>query len=199
VKKNYVKGSIVGISAHDLPQFAFDDYILIEENIIHGNQIGIEFAQTDKNTVRRNVISNNIVGIRLEESSDNTFSRNKFINNVISYIEFNSHGNGLIVPLSWQAIVLWSFLGVFGISSIILSVLYIPKRIKRVKTNKTLELGELLRSEKKYNDALALYDKILTKDPSNEPALNKKIAILYELKRYEDISELLKGNPPKQE
>ena len=199
VNHNYVTQSNKGIVVSAHPLSGIDGNNLVYENIVHENSIGIEMVGTDANFISENTISYNTLGIKLEESNQNVFLNNHFIKNGRNLQKFNSKGNGLIVLKTWEFILIWVSAGILALSCTVLGIIFSPKRRFKVKLKKKLNEGEILKSQDKYEEAISCFDEVLKEDPSNESATNRKIAILYELKRYDEISQMLRHNESNKE
>ena len=199
VIKNYVTKCVRGIGVYGLQIGSISMNTRVYQNIVHENDIGIELSYTNENHIVQNIISNNGLGLKLEKSDDNTFAENQFLHNQRNLEKIDSHHNGLILLKVWQLIAICSSGGVILITTTIFALLFNPKNRRRVLIKKKMLEGELLKSEGNNEKAIECFNTIITLDSSKEIALNKKIAILYELKRYKEISEILKGKSNSQE
>jgi parallel beta-helix repeat protein len=165
----------------------------IIDNLIEHSDNAIYFFECDNNDIKKNILKNSNIGISLESSDNNIIRLNRFPNTQEDVQEISSINNKIQLPSQIISII-WSVSGIvsLGVGSVV--SVYLVKRSKKYKIKQLVERGEKLRVINKLNDAINRFDQILELDPENEVAINKKIAILYELKRYNEISEMLRNS-----
>ncbi|MFC9708743.1 nitrous oxide reductase family maturation protein NosD [Paenibacillus sp. NPDC056933] len=65
----------------------------IQNNVVEGNRVGMNIAESSGNEIRRNAVLRNFIGIQLVLAEDNQFIRNQFVSNVIEASAMDSRNN----------------------------------------------------------------------------------------------------------
>ncbi|WP_247897958.1 NosD domain-containing protein [Paenibacillus pabuli] len=65
----------------------------IQNNVVEGNRVGMNIAESSGNEIRGNAVLRNFIGIQLVLAEDNQFTRNQFVSNVIEASAMDSQNN----------------------------------------------------------------------------------------------------------
>ncbi|NEU62397.1 NosD domain-containing protein [Paenibacillus sp. ALJ109b] len=76
-----------GILLYDVQQSS------VHNNVVEGNRVGMNIAESSGNEIRGNAVLRNFIGIQLVLAEGNQFTRNQFISNVIEASAMDSRNN----------------------------------------------------------------------------------------------------------
>ncbi|MGX1830867.1 NosD domain-containing protein [Paenibacillus taichungensis] len=76
-----------GILLYDVQQSS------VHNNVVEGNRVGMNIAESSGNEIRGNTVLRNFIGIQLVLAEDNQFTRNQFVSNVIEASAMESRNN----------------------------------------------------------------------------------------------------------
>ncbi|WP_426250210.1 right-handed parallel beta-helix repeat-containing protein [Paenibacillus pabuli] len=76
-----------GILLYDVQQSS------IYNNMVEGNRVGMNIAESSGNEIRGNAVLRNFIGIQLVLAEDNQFTKNQFVSNVIEASAMDSRNN----------------------------------------------------------------------------------------------------------
>lgn len=65
----------------------------VRNNVVEGNRVGMNIAESSGNKIRGNAVLRNFIGIQLVLAEDNQFTKNQFISNVIEASSMDSPHN----------------------------------------------------------------------------------------------------------
>jgi parallel beta-helix repeat protein len=189
---------ILGLGNVGIYLTSSSDSNIISQNVIANQLYGISLEDASENIIKKNLIQYNSVGIYLSSSDFNKIVQNRMIDNEIDIEVINCYGNTIREYINWWLVSLFIILGSLALGAIIYTKVYVPLR-KKTSPKRYLRNINRLMTREKYSHALKYIELYLKIIPNSEIVITKKLLVLYNLQRFDEVlkclEQVMKKNP----